>query len=57
MPLPKSSEKYLNLALKKLQPKGTIHLYPVAIHPKRSWHGGEAPSALPRKKSLVFEDW
>ncbi|MCX6711438.1 MAG: methyltransferase domain-containing protein, partial [Candidatus Woesearchaeota archaeon] len=27
MPLPKGSQIYLNLALKKLKPKGTIHLY------------------------------
>ncbi|MFH0936253.1 MAG: methyltransferase domain-containing protein [Candidatus Woesearchaeota archaeon] len=27
MPLPKGSQTYLNLALKKLKPKGTIHLY------------------------------
>jgi len=30
MPLPKSAESYLNLALKKLKPKGTIHLYTFA---------------------------
>ena len=30
-------------------------IYPVGVHPKRSWHGGEAPSALPVKKSLPFE--
>ncbi|OGY67112.1 MAG: hypothetical protein A3H63_00235 [Candidatus Harrisonbacteria bacterium RIFCSPLOWO2_02_FULL_45_10c] len=27
-------------------------IYPVAIRPKRSWHGGEAPSALKIKKGL-----
>jgi len=30
-------------------------IYPVGVHPKRSWHGGEAPSAIPLKKSLPFE--
>ena len=30
-------------------------IYPVGIHPKRSWHGGEAPSALSIKKELEFE--
>jgi|TARA_Y100000310_G_scaffold167610_2_gene167531 tRNA (guanine37-N1)-methyltransferase len=27
LPLPKSADKYLSLALKKLKPKGTLHLY------------------------------
>lgn len=30
-------------------------IYPVSVHPKRSWHGGEAPSALSLKKELLFE--
>jgi hypothetical protein len=30
-------------------------IYPVGIHPKRSWHGGEAPSALSVKKEFAFE--
>ncbi|MBI4057812.1 ATP-binding protein [Candidatus Microgenomates bacterium] len=30
-------------------------IYPVGIHPKRSWHGGEAPSAIPLKKEFAFE--
>ena len=30
-------------------------IYPVGIHPKRSWHGGEAPSALKVKKELLPE--
>lgn len=27
-------------------------IYPMRIHPKRSWHGGEAPSALKTKKTF-----
>ena len=27
-------------------------IYPVGVHPKRSWHGGEAPSALSFKKEF-----
>lgn len=27
-------------------------IYPMRIHPKRSWHGGEAPSALKVKKKF-----
>lgn len=30
-------------------------IYPVQIRPKRSWHGGEAPSALKIKKKLEFQ--
>ena len=30
-------------------------IYPVSIHPKRSWHGGEVPSAISLKKELEFE--
>ncbi len=30
MPLPKTAENYLSLAIKKLKPKGTIHLYTFA---------------------------
>jgi len=29
-------------------------IYPMRIHPKRSWHGGEAPSAIKVKKELKF---
>lgn len=30
-------------------------IYPIAIHPKRSWHGGEAPKAIrdEKKKALI----
>ncbi len=30
-------------------------IYPVRIHPKRSWHGGEAPSAIKLKKEVTFD--
>ncbi len=30
-------------------------IYPVQVRPKRSWHGGEAPSALKIKKKLEFQ--
>jgi hypothetical protein len=30
-------------------------IYPMRVHPKRSWHGGEAPSALKVKKEIEFE--
>tara|TARA_Y100000310_G_C20636548_1_gene791489 strand:+ start:437 stop:1756 length:1320 start_codon:yes stop_codon:yes gene_type:complete len=30
-------------------------IYPMRVHPKRSWHGGEAPSAIKLKKEVVFE--
>jgi len=30
-------------------------IYPVGVHPKRSWHGGEAPTALKLKKTLSLE--
>ncbi|HLD02266.1 MAG TPA: ATP-binding protein [Candidatus Nanoarchaeia archaeon] len=29
-------------------------IYPMRIHPKRSWHGGEAPSAIKVKKEFVI---
>ncbi len=29
-------------------------IYPAGIHPKRSWHGGEAPSAIKLKKVIEF---
>lgn len=29
-------------------------IYPMRVHPKRSWHGGEAPSAIKVKKELKF---
>ena len=29
-------------------------IYPMKVHPKRSWHGGEAPSAIKIKKELEF---
>jgi uncharacterized protein len=54
-------QTYLN-NLPKLKGAGIVlddnseRIYPVHVHPKRSWHGGEAPSALPRKKTLAFED-
>ncbi len=28
-------------------------IYPMRVHPKRSWHGGEAPSAIKTKKKLL----
>jgi len=30
-------------------------IYPMRVHPKRSWHGGEAPSALKIKKEIEFD--
>ena len=30
-------------------------IYPIRVHPKRSWHGGEAPSAIKVKKEVKFE--
>jgi len=30
-------------------------IYPAQIRPKRSWHGGEAPSALKLRKKLEFQ--
>ncbi len=30
-------------------------IYPMRVHPKRSWHGGEAPSALKIKKEVEFD--
>ena len=27
-------------------------IYPLKVRPKLSWHGGEAPSAIKKKKSL-----
>ena len=30
-------------------------IYPMRIHPKRSWHGGEAPSAIKEKRKLELE--
>jgi uncharacterized protein len=29
-------------------------IYPMRVHPKRSWHGGEAPSAIKLKKEVEF---
>ena len=29
-------------------------IYPLRVHPKRSWHGGEAPTALRLKKEIKF---
>ena len=29
-------------------------IYPLSVHPKRSWHGGEAPSAVKLKKEITF---
>ena len=28
-------------------------IFPMAVHPKRSWHGGEAPTALHKKKRIL----
>ncbi len=53
-------QTYLN-NLPKLQGAAIIlddnseRIYPVSIHPKRSWHGGEAPSAISLKKEIEFE--
>jgi len=30
-------------------------IYPMRVHPKKSWHGGEAPSAVKLKKEVAFE--
>lgn len=30
-------------------------IYPMRVHPKRSWHGGEAPSAIKMKKEIEFD--
>jgi hypothetical protein len=30
-------------------------IYPMRVHPKRSWHGGEAPSAIKPKKEVEFK--
>ncbi len=30
-------------------------IYPMRVHPKRSWHGGEAPSAIKLKKEVEFD--
>ncbi|MDP3917364.1 MAG: ATP-binding protein [Nanoarchaeota archaeon] len=30
-------------------------IYPIRVHPKRSWHGGEAPSAIKLKKEVEFD--
>ena len=29
-------------------------IYPMRVHPKRSWHGGEAPTAVKLKKEIEF---
>lgn len=28
-------------------------IFPMAVHPKRSWHGGEAPTALHKKRRIL----
>ncbi|MBT3866058.1 ATP-binding protein [Candidatus Woesearchaeota archaeon] len=30
-------------------------IYPMRVHPKRSWHGGEAPSAIKLKREVEFD--
>jgi uncharacterized protein len=50
---------YLN-NLPKIKGSGIIlddnseRIYPMRVHPKRSWHGGEAPSAVKLKKEVEF---
>lgn len=53
-------QKYLN-ELPSLKGSAIVlddnseRIYPIRIHPKRSWHGGEAPSAIKIKKNLFEE--
>ncbi len=28
-------------------------IFPMRVHPKRSWHGGDAPSAIKTKKRIL----
>lgn len=50
-------QRYLN-DLPKLKGSAIIlddnseRIYPMMVHPKRSWHGGEAPSAIKIKKEI-----
>lgn len=30
-------------------------IYPIRVHPKRSWHGGESPSAIKESKKIELE--
>ncbi len=53
-------QKYLNVLPKErgaaiILDDTSERIYPVMVHPKRSWHGGEAPSALKIKKNVLFE--
>lgn len=53
-------QKYLN-ELPSLKGSAIVlddnseRIYPIRVHPKRSWHGGEAPSAVKIKRGLFEE--